>query len=167
MRSVTKPLSPSDGVVTSPEAVPHQAPAQQRSGTASMRGLTIVIRLFCVLPFVLGAADLFGGARILISAGAMLAGNTAMDPVLNNQIKFWGAIWFGYGFALWWTTNDLPRRSAMLRILLATLFLSGLGRALSVLQFGWASAPLTIAMVVEIVGPIGLLWWHWRVARPT
>lgn len=151
--------------MTSLEAVPQHVPAQQRPGTASLRALKIVIRLFCALPFTTGAADLFGGARILVSAGAVLAGTTATDPVLNNQIKFWGAIWFGYGIALWWTSYDLQHRSAMLRILLATLLLSGLGRALSVFQFGWAFAPLTIAMIIEIVGSISLLVWQWRIAR--
>lgn len=130
-----------------------------------LRALTNVIRLFCLLPFVTGAADLFGGTDILVSAGAILPRNVAFDPVLNSQIKFWGAIWFGYGIILWWTSYDVRARSTVLRLLLATLLLSGLGRALSVVQFGWASPALTFAMSVEIAGSIGLLIWHWRACR--
>ena len=126
------------------------------------RALAIAVRVFCVLPFALGAADMVGGARILTSAGAVLPEDVARDAVLNNQIRFWGAIWFGYGVLLWWASNDLRGRATVFRILMATLFLSGLGRAASVLQFGWASTPFTIAMAIELLSPpafIALAHW--------
>lgn len=151
--------------MTPPEAASRQGAGEQRNAKKSLHAIKVVLRLFCVLPFALGSADLLGGARFLATAGAILSEQSILDPVLNNQIKFWGAIWFGFGLALWWTTNDLWGRSAMLRILLATLILSGLGRALSVLLYGWAGPPLTIAMVIEIAGSIGLLWWHSRATR--
>lgn len=139
-----------------------QASKLSTSKVSEPRALTIVIRMFCVLPFLTGAADLFGGTDILVLAGAILPKDVTLDPVLNNQIKFWGAIWLGYGLLLWWTSYDVRARSTVLRLLLATLLLSGLGRALSVLQFGWASPALTIAMIAEIVGSIALFVWHQR-----
>ena len=151
--------------MTAPETAARQGSGAHRPETTSFRALKIVLRLLCILPFGLGAADLFGGARFLATAGAVLSEESISDPILNNQIKFWGAIWLGWGVALWWVTNDLRSRSPMLRILLATLILSGLSRALSVLLYGWASPPLTIAMVIEIAGSSALMWWHSRATR--
>lgn len=129
--------------------------------------LTIVLRVFCVIPFLTGAADLFGGVKFLQTAGATVSGSERVDPILNNQIKFWGAIWFGYGLSLWWASYDVRGRSTLVRILLATLFLSGLGRALSVYEFGWASVVLTGAMALELIGAPALVLWHgWLLRRP-
>ena len=87
------------------------------------------------------------------------------DAILNSEIRFWGAIWFGYGVTLWWASVDLRGRGDVLRILLGTLFLSGLGRALSVAQFGWGSSVLNGAMILEIVGSPALLVWHAQLLR--
>ena len=140
------------------------APPRQSGGH---RALVIAVRVFCVLPFALGAADMVGGASILNSAGAVLPDDLVRDAVFNNQIRFWGAIWFGYGVLLWWTSNDLRGRAAVFRILMATLFLSGLGRASSVLQFGWASTPFTNAMAIELLTPPVLIAWAHRLQKKT
>ena len=129
------------------------------------KALGIVLKVACVLPFVTGVVDVLGGTRILAVAGVSMPPEMASDPILNNQIGFWGAIWFGFGLALWWASNDVVPRAALLRILFATLLLSGLGRALSVTLHGWAGAPLAVAMVVELAGSIGLIAWLGAVTR--
>lgn len=143
---------------------------QKASPAAKKRGpdaLSVVLRVFCLVPFLTGAADLWLGAKILTLSGVAMPEQVTRDAILNSEIRFWGAIWFGYGVALWWTSFDLRARADMLRILLGTLFLSGLGRALSTTQFGWASSVLTGAMILEIVGPPVLLVWHARRLRQT
>ena len=122
--------------------------------------LAMVLKVFCIVPFLTGAADLFGGTWILAQAGASVPAEAAVDPIINSQIKFWGAIWLGYGAALWWVSGDPSDRAAMLRILLATLFVSGLARALSFALFGSPGAVLTGAMVLEIVG--SAVMWLWQ-----
>lgn len=122
--------------------------------------LPIVLRLFCLLPFLTGAADLIWGTKILELGGAVLPQQVISDPTFNNQVKFWGAIWFGYGAALWWTSSRLRSDTVMFRILIGTLFLSGLGRALSVFLYGWSGTPLTAAMTIELLGPMILWFWH-------
>ncbi len=124
--------------------------------------LTLVLRVFCVIPFLTGLADLFGGAAFLRTAGATLPNASVSDAVLNNQIKFWGVIWFGYGLSLWWASSDPRGRSGLLHILFGTLFFSGLGRALAVYRYGWASPVLTGAMGLELIGSAIFLMWLQR-----
>lgn len=87
--------------------------------------LPIILCVFCMLPFLTGAADLLWGTKILELGGAVLPQQVISDPTFNNQVKFWGAIWFGYGAALWWTSSRLRSDTVMFRILIGTLFLSG------------------------------------------
>ncbi len=122
--------------------------------------LPIILRVFCLLPFLTGAADLLWGTKILELGGAVLPQQVISDPTFNNQVKFWGAIWFGYGAALWWTSSRLRADAVMFRILIGTLFLSGVGRALSVFLYGWGGPLLTAAMVIELLGPVILWFWH-------
>ena len=129
--------------------------------------LSIVLRIFCVLPFVTGVLDLFIGARIFVLSGTEIPASVITDPNLNNQIKFWGAIWFGYGLSLWWVSSDLRQRATPFRILMYTLLFSGLGRALSVYQYGPGSGFSTGAMLVELLGSVALLVWHRWLLRKT
>ena len=124
--------------------------------------MAAVLKVFCVVPFLTGAADLFGGTWILAQAGASMPAAAAADPIINSQIKFWGAIWLGFGAALWWVSGDPRDRTAMLRILLATLFVSGLARALSFALYGSPGGVLTGAMVLEIVGSAAMWLWQTR-----
>ena len=122
--------------------------------------LATVLRLFCIVPFLTGAADLFGGTWILAQAGASVPADVATDPIINSQIKFWGVIWLGFGAAIWWVAGDPRTRAPMLRILLATLFVSGMARALSFALYGSPGGLLTGAMILEIFGSIGMWFWH-------
>ena len=95
----------------------------------------------------------------LQQAGSAIPRGASLDPVLNNQIAFWGAIWLGYGVALWWTSGDPLTRSSVARILLGTLFLSGLARGYSLLLYGFPGPVLAGAMAVELgLSPILFLW---------
>jgi len=55
------------------------------------------VRIFCVVPIATGTLDLVLGAAVLRRAGADIPDSLTTDPVVNNQIGFWGAIWFGFG----------------------------------------------------------------------
>ena len=124
--------------------------------------LRVTLRIFCVIPFVTGAVDMIGGAKFLAATGANLPPQSIADPLLNNQMGFWGGIWFGFGITLWYASARLRTDPALLRILLGVLFLSGVGRAISVAFHGWTVPVLTAAMLLELIGP-ALIWlWHAR-----
>jgi hypothetical protein len=103
--------------------------------------------------------DLVFGARMLGASGAALSVEALSDPVLNSQVRIWGAIWFGFGVVLCVVARDLHANALWFRLLCGVLFLSGFGRAVSVLQFGLPSPPL-IGARLELVGIPLLLCWH-------
>lgn len=124
-----------------------------------MVGVRLAARALCVLAFVTGGIDIVAGVRLLIAGGARLAG-VAADPVLNSQVGFWGAIWFGFGIVLWRATSHLRDEAGLFRILCGIFVLSGVARVVAARSYGLPGPILTAAMVVEIAGGLGLLAWH-------
>jgi hypothetical protein len=112
-----------------------------------------------------GALDLVLGARVLSAAGAAVSAEALADPVLNSQVRFWGAIWFGCGVVLDVVGRDLHGHALWFRLLCGVLFLSGIGRAVSMLQFGLPSPPFIGATALELVGIPLWLWWHAHAVR--
>ena len=135
-----------------------------------MRAFKITLYLLAVVPLLTGALDLVIGLHAQRLIGAQLAQEGFGDPLLNSQIRFFGAIWLGIGVLLFVFLSDISKYSFLLRISLGIVFLGGLGRVVSIVQFGLPSTVEGAAFVVsvtaiEIIGMPLLFWWHSHVTR--
>ena len=124
-----------------------------------MHALKQAVRALCVIPFATGLVDMVDGVGLLTLGGARLAGVQA-DPVLNSQVAFWGAIWFGYGIVLWRASSHIRGEPELFQLLCGILLLSGLARVGAAVAYGLPGAVLTGAMTVELFGGFGRLLWH-------
>lgn len=124
-----------------------------------MERLAATVRALCAIPFITGTLDIIDGTGLLKSAGVPLEERTRRDPVLNSQVRFWGAIWLGYGIVLWRTSSHLRRDAALFKVLCGIFGLSGLARLASAIQYGLPGPVLTGAMAIELLG-VGLFGWH-------
>ena len=124
-----------------------------------MHLLKMVVRAFCLIAFLTGAVDMFAGVHLLIVGGAHLRDVTD-DAVLNSQVGFRGAIWFGFGVILWRASAHLRDEANSFRILCAIIALSGLARLGAAIVYGLPGPVLTGAMILELVTGVGLLAWH-------
>ena len=124
-----------------------------------MQSLKTAVRALCVLSFVTGMGDIVRGAGFLTLAGARL-GNAAGDPVLNSQIGFWGAVWFGFGLVVWRASSHLRDEADLFRLLCGILLLSGLARLGALIAYGYPGPVLTGALAIDLTGGAGLLFWH-------
>jgi hypothetical protein len=124
-----------------------------------MRALSLVVKTLCLIPLATGGLDLLLGAKALGATGAHLPVDALSDPTLNSQLRFFGAIWLGFGVMLWCTTTDLKANAAWFQLLCGVLVLSGVGRVISLVQFGLPAPAFVGAIVVELVLiPLVLLW---------
>jgi Domain of unknown function (DUF4345) len=130
-----------------------------------MRVLTLVVRILCIIPFATGAVDLLLGANALNTVGVQLSDEALTEPSLNSQLRFFAAIWLGFGFMVWHATSDLTKHAAWFRLMCFALILSGVGRLISLIQFGIPAAPFVVATIIELVVIPLVLLWHWRVLR--
>jgi hypothetical protein len=116
-----------------------------------VQGLKIAVRVLCAFILLAGMMQLVDGVSILLFAGAPVAG-IFDDPVLNNQVRFWGAIWFGFGIILWHASNQLEADPVLFRLESAIIF-------------GLPGPMLTTAMAVVLVTAPGFLYWHTAALR--
>ena len=134
-----------------------------------MRVFKATLYFLALVPLLTGALNLGLGLQAQGLIGAQLSPEGFRDPLLNSQMRFYGTIWFGFGVLLCVCLTDIKKYSSLLRGSLAIVFLGGIGRIASLIQFGFPATTLGTAFVatvitIEIIGMPLLLWWHSRVA---
>jgi Domain of unknown function (DUF4345) len=79
--------------------------------------------------------------------------------VLDSQIRFLGAIWFGFGIILYWIIFSIEKQTTLFRLAAGCIFLGGIGRLTSALLVGLPPIPLIAGTVLELAGmPLLVLW---------
>ena len=150
--------------MTNPDTAARPAPTPADTA-GRFRYLAIVVRVSAVIGMVFGAATIAFGPLLMASSGADFGGSVLTDPAFNSQLRYLGAVQAGSGVALWWTTGDLRGRTTLLRILAGTMFVGGLGRVLSSLLFGVGGWTNVVSITIELVLPVAVVVWHWRLLR--
>ncbi|KAF9776448.1 hypothetical protein IL306_005362 [Fusarium sp. DS 682] len=111
------------------------------------------LKLFSIFSMVVGTVDVIGGHKILIPAAERSQLPKSTLSIVDNQLRFLGATWAGYGTLLWWATNDLRTRQVPLALLGAIMVFAGIGRLTSGLSLGWGAPWLKVAAGIELVIP--------------
>lgn len=128
-----------------------------------MNAFRFTLRALAVLALVTGTIDVLLGLAAQATIGAALEEGYG-DPLLNSQVRYLGAIWFGFGWLLTYCLRDLPRYAPIVRGALWVVVLGGFGRLASVLQFGHPPSAVGFhfvngAIAIELVGiPLLLVW---------
>lgn len=108
-----------------------------------------------------GANNLVRGASVKADFGNL--GDAEKDPTLNFTIRFLGAIWTGFGILLVLFATNLHMYQVPLILCFCIIIVGGIGRMISVKQFGIAKGRemLSYAIVgVELIlVPILLAWF--------
>jgi hypothetical protein len=117
-----------------------------------LRGLAVAMGIACVAiglyHVVLGIGSVPGGG----------AADTVAGRTVDSRERFYNAIFFGYGMAWLWVARQRPIPADPVRWLAGFMLLGGLGRVLSMVQYGaphWFQVPLT---VIELVLPPVYMW---------
>lgn len=129
------------------------------------KALQIVLAILGLIPILTGGLDLILGAHSLNFVGSLLPISALNDIVLDSQIRFLAAIWFGMGIALYWVIPAIERQTTLFRLLIGGVFLGGIGRAASALLVGIPPIEFIAAIVLELIGMPLLLLWQSSVAK--
>jgi hypothetical protein len=127
--------------------------------------LKVVVRVLCLVPLLTGLVDLALGAGALRAVSVDLPLAALESATLNSQLRFFGAIWFGFGILLWVVAGDLVQHATWFRLMCWILILSGVGRLASMMQFGLPAPPFIGATFLELAGIPLLLIWHAQLLR--
>lgn len=121
-----------------------------------MKFVKITTVLLSLLAQLTGAMDVIVGVAGQANIGVGAAAAGPFDPVLDSQVRFLGAVWFGLGAIQLVCLGDLRRYGAILQLCFGIVFLGGIGRVLSLLQVGQPAsgtgpAFIAVALIIELV----------------
>jgi hypothetical protein len=107
------------------------------------------------------ACAAIGLYHVLLGIGSVPGEGTADSPVgttVDSRERFYNAIFFGYGVAWLWAARQSPIPATVVRWLAGFMLLGGIGRIVSLVQYGaphWFQIPLT---ALELVLPPLFIW---------
>lgn len=131
-----------------------------------MKFVKAITILLSSLALLTGAMDVVIGVAGQANIGVGNAASVPLDPVLDSQVRFLGAVWLGLGAIQLVCLGDLRRYSTILQLCFAIVILGGIGRALSLLQAGHPSSDIgtafiAVALAIELM-LVPLVWLAFR-----
>lgn len=128
-----------------------------------VKAITVLLSLLALLT---GAMDVVIGVAGQANIGVGNAASVPLDPVLDSQVRFLGAVWLGLGVIQLVCLGDLRRYGTILQLCFAIVVLGGIGRALSLLQAGHPSSDIgtafiAVALAIELM-LVPLAWMAFR-----
>ena len=131
-----------------------------------MKFVKITTALLSLMALLTGAMDVTVGVAGQATIGVVVAATAPLDPVLDSQVRFLGAVWLGLGAIQLFCLGDLRRHRALLQFCFAIVVLGGIGRVMSLIQVGQPAGDtgtrfIALALVIELV-LVPLAWITFR-----
>lgn len=121
------------------------------------RSLQAVLGVLTIIPLVFGVLNFWLGAAMHMPA-------EHVTPNIDSHVRFQFTWFFGLAVLFWYMIPRIEDHTTLFRIIVAVMFVGGLGRLLSISQVGMPATPIVAAMVLELLMPL-LIPWQSAVAR--
>lgn len=134
-----------------------------------MKLFIIVIYIFAAIALLTGANDLIQGLASQEAFGATMP--TQGVAIVDNVFRFFAGLWFGVGILFILFVRDLDRYKPAMIALLSIVVLGGVGRIISIVQYGMpdssaATGLVSVGLLAEVaVSPI--LRWRLQTRHKT
>ncbi|WP_328314487.1 DUF4345 domain-containing protein [Streptomyces sp. NBC_00442] len=115
-------------------------------------------KLLTWLSWAMGIADVAIGATHLVVGMDSVPGAGSPGPTVDSLMRFFGAIFLGYGVAWIWVARQSPIPSNAVRLLAGIFFLGGAARLLSWAALGRPDWFQLVLMGIELALPPLYFW---------
>ncbi len=112
---------------------------------------------------------LYAGVMLWIALSVLIFGSALIEgeeksASVDNAARFLAGAYLLFPFVILWVIPSIERHAMPIRLVAAAQMCGGIGRLISVLQFGSASDGALISMGLELSWPLVIAWQH-AVAR--
>ncbi|KAF5232625.1 hypothetical protein FAUST_8657 [Fusarium austroamericanum] len=132
------------------------------SALASTQYTPILLKGVSAVFLYQGGDHLVQGVKKYLSPDERAKLPSDVVTLMDSQYRFLGGMYMGLGAIVGWTTFDISERHVPLAVIMGTIVLAGIARAVSGAVFGWAFPWLRRATIVEIVVPPLIYWFGIR-----
>jgi len=129
-----------------------------------MKLFTIMTYVFAAIALITGANDWFQGLESQRALGANLPDEVFSNPIADNVFRFFSGLWLGTGILFILFIRDLERYKPAMIALLSIVIIGGIGRLISLTQYGMPDHPSAMGLVIAgllaelVISPI-MVWW--------
>lgn len=113
----------------------------------------IILMILSLIPLYFAVTGIFGGAAANNDGVAVSAG-------LDNQYRYLSGFYLSLFFGIWYALGDIDKRATIIRLFVLAIFIGGLARLLSYVQFGPPPTLAMIGMALELGSPVLIFWHH-------
>ncbi len=121
------------------------------------------------LKYVLYAISLVAlvtGLNVLIGGAAAIPGALGgVEATVDNELRFFSIFWIAYGAFCFWVAKNIKDQSVFIPVIALVFFLGGVGRLISTLLVGPPADILMPAMILELVLPIVIYTFYWKLNK--
>ncbi len=121
------------------------------------RGLQTVLAVLGMIPLLISALGITQGTARFLPA-------SAITPDFDSHYRYITGYYLSLGLIALWVIPNIERHQSLFRIICFSVFMGGVGRAISIMQVGVPN-PLTLfIMGWELCFPL-LLFWQNKIIR--
>jgi len=130
---------------------------RRRAGMSARRGLQIAVAVLGLVPVGAG----LGGVLL----GPIFSDGIPGSIDADSHFRYLSGLLLAIGLGFWSTIPRIERHTLRFRLLTALVFLGGLARLLSLVQWGPPGAGMLFGLGMELVVTPLLCLWQGRVAH--
>ncbi len=121
------------------------------------RGLQIVLAVLSIIPILISVLGITQGTARFLPA-------SAITPSFDSHYRYIAGYYLSLGLIGLWMIPNIERHQSLFRIVCFSVFMGGVGRAISLLQVGVPNTPALFFMAWELCFPL-LLFWQAKIIR--
>ena len=123
------------------------------------RAFQLTFAVLALIPLSMGLLNIVRGVAQHIPTEAITSS-------LDSYHRF-GSAWFlGLGVIVLWMLPRIEEHGGLFRVIAWLMFLGGIARVLSAIQYGMPVLPMQLAGALELCFPL-FIWWHNKVVEET
>ena len=123
-------------------------------------------RLLGYLLAVMGVVMIAAGSVTLLWGLASVAGDVAVTPDADSEIRFYAVWYVVVGVLLLRSLADLAAAGTIVRLVGVGFFAAGCARVVSWIVVGGPGPLALTLMVIELILPLVIIPWHAVATRP-
>ena len=127
-------------------------------GTRMRKALQIFFVLF-------GITDIAIASLHVALGSSAIPGSVPVNATMDSEDRFYATLFAAYGVAILWCVKDIERKSTVVYFLMATFFVGGLARLVSIASVGAPNSFFVAMTVLELAIPPLAAAAQYRISR--
>lgn len=118
-----------------------------------------------VLLGLFGLTAIFISLLHLVLGPGAIPGSVPVNPTMDSEDRFYATLFLGFGVTLLWSVKNVEQKAALIYALMATFFVGGVARLVSMAAVGLPNGFFIAMTVLELTLPFLYVYLARHVAR--